>query len=257
MQQARSAKTSKLCMAFLVATTLLFAGCSAKVEGKSGAVKTSGAAAGDSSSGGGEGAEPLTDSELESVLPEAEDLGPDYEESSASSPSDAHSLDIGAAAAKACPASKKFWETNDGPDVMRDFETSDGRMIGIGLELTTPDDFRKMNEAARDAFAGCKSFSTSNAAGAKFQVSFELEDDSSVGDDGMKLLVTMKVNSKDLPRPITLKMNVQRFRVGDVGVTAGALSGFNTAAATEVDADLDIRDAVADDVAKKLGDLQN
>ncbi len=241
----------------LLVGLLVIVGCSAKVDSTT--TKGSTVDSADTSSGGGASKE-ITKKDLEGLLPNVEDLSSDYSKSDSGEDDSDSAGDVDPVTAeieKECPDLDALEDLDKGPvTAERDFRADDGREIDVALAKSTPADADKRLADVLQGISTCRPMTVTDA-GTTYKISFDGEENSDNGDKGVEVTMHVTYSAKSMSRPIDVEIHARMLRVGDVVVMVSATSGYNDAAATEVDADVALRDGLVESLARRAKDLQN
>lgn len=186
--------------------------------------------------------------DLEAIMPEAEEIGPDYRSDSDVEEGYDEPSETDDALAEACPEAARFL-AEDGDDddaVERLFETDDGRQVEIRLDPTpnTNFDVDRIDEVV-EAVNACETIDlSSDGLQLAMELGAERNDDN--GDRGVQLAITATMDHADFPAPITLTGTGHSFLVGDVAVSLMVFDGVDEDAMAAVPGDHDLLTGLAD-----------
>ena len=196
----------------------------------------------------------VTSDDLEAILPSASDIGPGYSEVR-NDRSDANEPDpIGDALTAQCPEVEELNgdDEDDDDEVSAKFEDDEGRSIEVKLSPTakerSPDELATFIEAVN----GCDDITASDA---KFDYSITLAagEEPSLGDQAIRLALSITISGGDLPGPLALNTYGYIFRIGTVG---GQITGSDgTDGTTRIKFDSDDLDPLVLDMEARVDDL--
>lgn len=206
----------------------------------------------------------VTSADLEKLLPKAADVGGDYRVvSGTDGKSSSEDAAIDDAIKQACPELADVMKApkdsaSDPNTVSRDFDTEDGRSVGVelkaGLKSSSVPDRAAMKKLV-DGVSKCGTVKF-DSSGISFSGTLLMQADDSIGDFGAVLKMTWTGVSDELPKPLVIDALIRMVAVGDVGVTISAFGGVDTTTMEGIPVDADIVDRLAKDLAGSVGSLQ-
>ncbi len=205
----------------------------------------------------------ITLADLEAIMPEAIDIGPDYE-LTADVEEDDEPSETSDALDQACPAMADFMRDTDGADsddaAYRKFETADGRNVEVKLDPTPNPNFEEGRiDDVIDAVNSCSGIEV-DQDGFRLAIDLLATADSTFGDRGVVLVADMVMTHPELLAPLELKMSSRAFVVGSVAVNIMAGDGVAGATAQDVhvvSGDHRIIDSLAEALEAGVADLQS
>ncbi|QXC62804.1 hypothetical protein KSP35_08505 [Aquihabitans sp. G128] len=264
MPKQTQPRPTRLLVAVLAATTLLVGACSAGGSDDAGdkttttarADKTTTTAADEETTtteGTDPGGDDPTTSDLEAILPTADDLGAGW---TASTESDDGQEDT--TIEDQCPEAAALIPTDDEDDsdhAKAHFQTSDGREVSVELtpeaKQLGKDDLEQYATALND----CKPEITDPDTGLKTAFAFDVTPTDAYGDAALQIEATVTLSGDALPKTIELMLYSLVYRTGSVGVEISGQDGVDDATAAVKAFDPDLLIKLADDVDPKITDL--
>lgn len=235
----------------LIATVALLAGCSTGGDEADDATTTTEAeqstttaddtteTTGDDSdetttTAGGSGGD-VTTEDLDALMPETGDIGPDYE-MTADVEEDDEPSESDAALEEQCPGAAQFMSPDDAASdaAYRLFETSDDREIEIKIDPTPNPNFEEGRiDEVIDAVNSCDTIEVEQD-GFTMTLDIEATADDTYGDRGVVISMRATMNHEELLAPLELGFSARAFVVGSVSVSLSSSDGIDGQTADEV-----------------------
>lgn len=169
----------------------------------------------------------VTAEDLEAILPEAGDVGAAYHEVSDDDDDDDEGPDpVQDAIDEECPDMVAYQDADDDDAVGRLYEDTQGRQINVSLKpsATVKSDADLADYI--DAVNACDSVEVSDS-GLDYELAFAAEEVPDVGEQAVRVSLTVTIETPDLPSPLTVNTYGVNFRLQDVGVQVSGTDGIN------------------------------
>lgn len=193
-------------------------------------------------------------SDLEDLLPAAADLGAGWKLDT--SPDDGDNSGDSAIDDQ-CPEVAALTQKDDADDkVKAAFVDASDANITVSLSPSAEVLSDAKLQDTIDAVNKCTNVTiTDAAAGTTTTLSFEAQENTDYGDQGIQARAEVTVEADGLPQPIKLQLYALSFRNGTVGVSITGTEGFDEATAAAVPLDTDILLSLAETLDQQVGDL--
>ena len=195
-------------------------------------------------------------SDLEALLPTADDLGPDWsvDDSVVDSAEDDAS---DKALDEQCPDAAAL--TQNGSDkedeVKANFQNDDSSAMEVSLTSSATDLSDKDLQTAVDAINDCDDVTVTDSDGVTTTFSFEADLDPDYGDQGIRLQAEVTLDGGTIPQPVSLMVYAVFFRYGSAGVSITGTDGIDQETFETIDVDTDLLLQLADDLDQQVSDL--
>lgn len=219
-------------------------------------------------SGGDDGSSTTTEAssgevdveDLEALMPDAADIGPDYELTADVEEEDEPS-GSDAAIEEQCPGAAQFMSHDDATSdaAYRLFETADDREIEVKLDPTPNPNFDegRMDEVI-DAINSCGTIEVQEA-GFTMTLDIRAAAEGTFGDRGVVMSMLATMDHAELLAPLELEFSARAFVVGSVAVSLSSADGITGRTAEEVrvvPGDHDLLDSLAATLEPAVADVQ-
>ena len=208
---------------------------------------------------------PVSQAQLESIMPTAADIGPDYEvKASTDDPTDTTTTTPGdvdpsdKAFEDACPKAKALDLMTDeaNPDEATvEFSTNDDRGIEVDLDPTPGPMSEEKLDQIIDAFNDCGTVSYTDPDTGKVSMKLSAKKLEGVGDYGVD--VSLNASMELFQIPITIGFRGYIYVVDGVGVTVTASDGLDPSTFETTPSDQDLLPKLAAEMTKRVKTVTN
>lgn len=195
----------------------------------------------------------VTLGDLESILPDADEVGFGFREVPSSDDEGDPALD--AALLDACPEAARFLDdTDDGPVAVRDFEAADGRTMGVELDPSPKNLEADILDDVIDVMNGCGAVTYTASNGADVTLSMSAERNDELGERGVRVRQDIIMKHPSLDEDLEFSAEGWIYLLGPVAVKVNAQDGIG-ADGTVTPADFEALGDVAAQMESELGSL--
>ena len=212
---------------------------------------------------GSEAGRPTLD-ELAALLPDADDLGDDYEVSSSHDDPDEGDdddpLDLVSALSEACGPTVSDWmeaggdSGDDAQGVYRHFSTDRDQTVQVDIGFVGRDVSDEQIAELIEAMQNCEEVSLDIDEGT-LEVQVSAAEETAIGDQAVRMFVDMTLHLDGLPRPITVSMEGITYARGPVNVMVMVGDGIDAQGLRAVAGDVHLVDVLATDIDADVNDL--